>query len=291
MFNLRIVRLQHRQRPDAPVEDIWRLLGTTNVPYEKRNLWEANDLRLGEGARIAADRMSELVTETPDRTASVSVVMVRENADFPIALSRERESLDLVWSDPAGRLIGRRFDRAIPGFRAVCRTDPEDPKAVRVAMIPEVQYGPEEMRWTRTEVGVTQRIGRAMFPLADMEAEVRLLPGRLLVLGARRTSDVSLGGALFHERRGPDVWAQTLILTVERAVPGQAPKGETMPFLVPPSKPGKSAPAAAVPAPGKVLPASPGAAIPPAGPTPATPAAPTGPRRILVPPPTPTPRP
>jgi hypothetical protein len=77
MFRVRIVRLIHRVRPDAPMEDVWRLLGTTNLPHEKRALWEANDLRVGDGAQLAADRMNDLLTNTADRTASVNVILTR----------------------------------------------------------------------------------------------------------------------------------------------------------------------------------------------------------------------
>jgi hypothetical protein len=86
VFQVRAVLLQQRIRPDAPVEDLWRLLGTTGVPYEKRTLWELNDLRMGDGARLAADRLNELATETQDRTAQVGVQFAGENLDFVISL-------------------------------------------------------------------------------------------------------------------------------------------------------------------------------------------------------------
>lgn len=253
LFQVRVVRLQHRLRPDAPIEDVWRLLGTTNVPYEKRSLWEANDLRLGEGAQLAADRMNELVTETADRAANVHTLMVRENTDFVIPVGGERDTLDLVWSDPDGRLLGRCFEDAVVEFRLVCRSDPDDPKAARIALAPEVRYGKDEMRWVRTEAGMVQRMARSTLVLSDLAAEVRLVPGRLLVLGGRRSSDISLGGAMFYERRGPDSWYQTIIVTAERAQPGQVPEGATVPFLAPPKPAG--APAGKTPPPAKVEPA------------------------------------
>jgi len=239
MIRLRVVRLQHRLRPDAPVEDLWRLLGTTNVPHEKRAFWNANDLRLGDGAGLAADRMNELVAETPDRSAVVSIVLVRENMDFVISLGGEREGLDLVWSDASGQLAGRHFDKALPLFRLVCRADPEEPNGVRIALVPEVQYGPEQLRWIRTEEGLARRMARASFTLTDLAAEVRLPPGRLLVLGGRRSSDLSLGGSFFYEPRGPDTWVQTIILTAEWVQPGQIPEGQAVPFLPPAAPAGK----------------------------------------------------
>jgi len=248
MIHVRVVRLQHRLRPDAPVEDLWRLLGTTNVPHKKRALWDANDLRLGDGAGLAADRMNELVTETPDRSAVVNVLIVRENLDFAISLGGERESLDLIWSDASRQLVGRHFDKALLLFRLVCRADPEEPNVVRVALVPEVRYGPEQMRWIRTEEGITQRMARASFTLTDLAAEVRLPPGRLLVLGGHRSSELSLGGTLFYEPRGPDTWAQTIILTAERLQSGQIPKGETVPFL-PPASPADKPPGSSPPTP------------------------------------------
>ncbi|HUU31734.1 MAG TPA: hypothetical protein VMY69_06505 [Phycisphaerae bacterium] len=239
MIHVRVVRLQHRLRPDAPVEDLWRLLGTTNVPHEKRALWNANDLRLGDGAGLAADRMNELVTETPDRSAAVNVLFIRENMDFVISLGGEREGLDLVWSDASGQLAGRHFDKALPLFRLVCRADPEEPNVVRVALVPEVQYGPEQLRWIRTEEGIAQRMARTSFTLTDLAAEVRLPPGRLLVLGGRRSSDLSLGGSFFYGPRGPDTWVQTIILTAEWVQPGQIPEGQAVPFLPPAAPAGK----------------------------------------------------
>jgi len=250
MYNLRLVILKHRVRPDAPVEDIWRLLGTTNLPYEKRALWEVNDLRIGDGAHLAADRLSDLATETPDRTVHVSTLQVRENMDFTISLGGERDLLDLLWTDAAGRLQGRHFTKALAEFRVVCRSDPADPDAVLIAMAPEVLSGPEELHWVRTEAGPAQRIGRSSFLLADLAAEVRLGPGRLLVIGSRRSGDLSPGGALFQERRGPDTWLQTIILTAERAKPGQLPPGGKVPFLTPPKPPAPTKSAA----PGKAPP-------------------------------------
>ena len=243
MFQIRLVVLSHRQRPDAPLEDIWRLLGTTTVPYEKRALWEINDLRLGDGARLAADRMNTLATETPDRTTQVRMLYARENFDFPVPLGGEHNTLDFLWIDAAGRLSGRHFDKAVAQLRCVCRSDPDDPTAVRLALVPEVLYGPEELRWVQTGNSVTQRSVRASFVLTDMAAEVRFVPGRLLVIGPRiaapggkATPELSLGAALMYERRGPDLWTQTIILTVERAVPGKIPEGGSIP-LVPGLKP------------------------------------------------------
>ena len=244
MFQVRLVRLQQRLRPDAPAEDIWRLLGTSTVPYEKHALWEANDLRIGDGAQLAADRLNTLVAETPDRTVHTSMIMIRENMDFAITLGPNRDGLDLLWSDTAARLMGRRFERAQPQLRCVCRSDPDDPEAVRLAMVPEVLYGQEALHWVRTETGLTQQLSRPSFVVSDLAAEVRLKPDRLLVLGGRHSSDVSLGGAIFFEHRDPDLWTETLVLTVERMKPGQVAAGESIPVLTPPgAKPRPPAPA------------------------------------------------
>jgi len=233
-FQVRFVFLQHRVRPDAPVEDIWRLLGTTSIPYEKQMLWETNDLRMGEGARLAAERMNELLAQTPDREARVTILTVREDQDFLISVGGERETLDLIWTDAAGRLVGRRFEKAITRFRCVCRNDAEVPGGVRIALVPEVTYGEERLRWVRGEGAMMPRTALAAFDVMDLAAEVLLEPGRLLVLGGRRSSDVSLGGAMFHEKRGPDLWVQTVVVTAEPVRPGQIPEGGTVPFLTPP---------------------------------------------------------
>ena len=312
MFHLRMVTLSHRMRPDAPVEDIWRLLGTTNVPYEKRTLWETNDLRLGEGARLAADRMNQLATETPDRATHVQVFFVRENFDFAIPAGGERNAVDILWTDAAGRMTGRHFDRAITQFRCVCRSDPEDPAALHLALMPEVAYGPEEMRWVQVGNSVTQKMLRATLPLTDLAAEVRLAPGRLLVIGGppglragtgKGAAGLSLGGVFFHGRRGPDMWSETIILTAERTGPGQIPETGIIPFMPDlkpqlPAKPGAAPttpPAAGTQPPGKVPPATttqppgkaPAAGVPaspPAQPPSAGPAAPGIPGVRIIPP-------
>ena len=298
MFHIRMVTLSHRMRPDAPVEDIWRLLGTTNVPYEKRTLWETNDLRLGEGARLAADRMNQLATETPDRAAHVQVFFVRENFDFAIPAGGERDAVDILWTDAAGRMAGRHFDRAITQFRCVCRSDPEDPAALHLALMPEVAYGPEEMRWVQVGNSVTQKMLRATFPLTDLAAEVRLAPGRLLVIGGpprlragtgKGAAGLSLGGVFFHGRRGPDTWSETIILTAERTGPGQVPESGTIPFMpnLKPQLPAKAGaappPAAGTQPPGKA-PAAGVSASPPAQPPSAGPAAPGIPGVRIIPP-------
>jgi hypothetical protein len=298
MFHIRMVTLSHRMRPDAPVEDIWRLLGTTNVPYEKRTLWETNDLRLGEGARLAADRMNQLATETPDRAAHVQVFFVRENFDFAIPAGGERDAVDILWTDAAGRMAGRHFDKAITQFRCVCRSDPEDPAALHLALMPEVAYGPEEMRWVQVGNSVTQKMLRATFPLTDLAAEVRLAPGRLLVIGGpprlragtgKGAAGLSLGGVFFHGRRGPDTWSETIILTAERTGPGQVPESGTIPFMpnLKPQLPAKAGaappPAAGTQPPGKA-PAAGVSASPPAQPPSAGPAAPGIPGVRIIPP-------
>jgi hypothetical protein len=254
VFQVRLVRLLHRVRADAPAEDLWRLLGSTNLPHEKRTLWETNDLRLGDGARLAADRLNDLATETPDRSAQVSVLQVRENADFLVPIGNERAELNLLWSDATGQIIGRRFDRAQVQFRLVCRTDPDHPEGARIALVPEVIFGPEEAHLVPSEAGgYTQRISRSTYLLSEFAAEVRLAPDRLLVLGGQATADLSLGGGLFHEQRGPDVWDQTLIVTVQRTrnplvgkegpVPLVPGAGSAKPSLGPaPRVPAKAAP-------------------------------------------------
>ncbi|MBM4019324.1 MAG: hypothetical protein FJ288_13550 [Planctomycetes bacterium] len=281
MFHIRLVVLSHRMRPDAPVEDIWRLLGTTNMPHEKRALWEVNDLRLGDGARLAADRMNELATQTPDRSAQVKFLYARENFDFAIPAGGERDALDILWTDASGRLIGRRFDKALAQFRCVCRSDPDDPAAVRLALVPEVAYGPEEMRWVQVGPSLTQKMVRATLPLADLAAEVRLAPGRLLVIGGRAPAMLShgresmaptalgLGGAFFHDRRGPDTWSETIILTAERTEPGKVPPGTTVPFM-PDLKPAPAAKPAAPAAKPAAPPGRPPGAPPGKAPAPAT---------------------
>jgi len=223
LYQVRIVRLRHRLRPDAPVEDVWRLLGTTGVPHDKQALWQANDLRLGEGGQMAAERLNELLGKTADRTCQISRLAVRENLDFVIALGELRPTLNLVWTDADGRLGGRHFEEASARFRLVCRRSPTDPRAVCIALAPEVAYGKQRMRFVRTEHGFTQRMRPDIVQVPDLEAEVCLQPGRLLVIGGRRTSDVSVGGAFLFEPHGPDAWQETLIVTAEPAATPAAP--------------------------------------------------------------------
>ena len=221
-YLVQIVRLRHRVRPDAPVEDVWNLLGTTNVPHEKRALWEANDLRLGEGGSMAAEHLGELLTRTADRTATTSRLTVSENMDFMVEIGGARAGIDIVWTDQAGRLGGRHFDDATARFRCVCRRHPNDPEAVCIALVPEIAYGQERLRYERTEHGFTQQMRRDRFAVPGLEAEVCLAPGRMLLVGATPSSDVSIGGAFFFERRGPDAWTETLIVTARPALRGAA---------------------------------------------------------------------
>jgi hypothetical protein len=140
-------------------------------------------------------------------------------------------------------MLGRHFDKAVVQYRLVCRSDPDDPEGVRIALVPEVLSGSEEMHWVRSESGAfVQRFERAAFTMSDFAAEVRLPAARLLMLGGRGSTDLSLGGAFFHERRGPDEWAQTIILTVQRMKPGQMPESGSVPLVQPP--PGATRPAA-----------------------------------------------
>ena len=241
LYEVRVVRLQHRQRPDAPTEDLWRLLGATAVPYSKQALWSANDLRLGEGARLAADRLNELFAEAPDRSANISVLVVREDMDFVITVGGARESLDVLWTDASGRLMGRRFDRALAQFRVVCRRDPARPDAVCVAMVPEVLFGAEELHWVRTPTGHVQRMSRGSFVLTDLAAEASLTTGRLLVIGGTPSSALSLGGAMFFEHRGPDTWTQTVIISVTQARPEEVPRDQPA-TLLPKARPSPAPP-------------------------------------------------
>jgi hypothetical protein len=231
MFQVRILRLTQRLRPDAPMEDVWRLLGTTNVPHEKRLLWDANELRIGEGAQLAADRMNELLAGTTERSTTANDLTTRENMEFRIAMGGDRDSLDILWTDAAGILCGRHFEEARADFRVVCRSDLKDLHAVDLAIVPEVVYGKETLQWVRTESGFAQKMERRNAALSDLAAEVRLQPGRLLVIGGHAASSLSLGGALFHETRGPDTYVQTLIITADRLLPGEAPAGGTVPFV------------------------------------------------------------
>jgi len=226
MYQVQVVRLMHRIRPDAPLEDTWRLLGTTGVPHEKRALWRANDLRLGEGGQLAAERLKELVRETPDRTARFSRRVVPENGNFVVEGGPPRTDLDVVWTDAAGRLTGRRFDRAWPRFRLVCRPAPDQPRAVCIALVPEIAHGEQRFHYRRTERGFAPRMGRQTRTVPELAAEVRLDPGRMLVLGGDRSSDVSLGAAFFYERRGPDLWKQTLLVSARPLGPDAETEAE-----------------------------------------------------------------
>jgi hypothetical protein len=188
---------------------------------------------LGDGARLAAERMNELLVQTSDRTVQIAELLVRENMDFLVTLGAEREDLEVLWTDAAGRVSGRRFSGAQPGLRLVCRRDASAPATVCIAFVPGVAYGAEALRWVQTESGPAPRAGRQEFTATDLAAEVRLAPGRMLVLGGRRRSPVSLGGAFFYEQRGPDLWAQTIVLTAEEVPLAKVPPGTTIPFLPP----------------------------------------------------------
>ena len=159
--------------------------------------------------------------------------------EFRIALGGDRDSLDVLWTDAAGVLCGRHFEEARADFRLVCRSDPKDLHTVDLAIVPEVVYGKEVLQWVRTESGVSQKMERRNAALSDLAAEVRLQPGRLFVIGGHGASSLSLGGALFHETRGPDTYVQTLIITADRVVPGQVPLGSTVPFMAPARPPVK----------------------------------------------------
>jgi hypothetical protein len=238
MFQVQAVRIQHRQAADAPVEDLWRMLGTAGIPYEKRALWEANDLRVGDGAELAAGRMTELLKQTSDRAVQVNLLQVRENGDFTVQLGGDRDLLDVLWTDGEGRLQGRQFQKCTAQFRIVCSNVSDDPAAIRVALVPEVVFGDETLHWSRTPAGTyTQRMERSSFVLSDFATEVKLQPGRLLILGGRPQSGIGLGGAFFHEPRGPDIWNQTLVLAFDRIKATPVTIGESMPFVPPPKAP------------------------------------------------------
>jgi len=228
IFQVRVIRLRHRLRPDAPVEDVWGLLGADPVPHARAALWRANDLRLGVGGAVARDHLDALMTGTPDRTVRPSTLVVRENLDFVVEIGGRRPELNVVWTDADGRLAGRRFETCSARFRLVCRRDPADPRAVCIALAPEIAYGEERMRYVRTDTGFTQQLRRDRFTVDGLEAEVSLAPGRLVLLGGRQSSEVSLGGAMFFERRGPDVWKETILVAAQAAGPGAAapPKGD-----------------------------------------------------------------
>jgi len=219
MYQVQIVRLMHRIRPDAPLEDTWRLLGTAGIPHEKRALWRANDLRMGEGGQLAAERFRELVRETPDRTARFSRRVVPENRDFVVESGPARTDLDVVWTGAGGRLSGRRFARARPRFRFVCRPAPDRARAVCIALVPEIAYGKQRFHYRRTENAPPPRVERETCTVPELAVEVRLDPGRMLVLSGERSSDMSLGAAFFFERRGADLWKQTLLVSARPVTP------------------------------------------------------------------------
>ncbi len=224
MYRVRIVRMLHRGRPDAAEDDLWQVLKATSVPHAKRSLWSANDLRLAEGESPAVDVLQELLAASSDREVKVHTVYVRENQDFRVTFGPRRETVDILWTDEAGRLHGRHFEDAQVEFRVVCRRRSDDePLTVSVAIVPEVLYGRERLRWVRTATGYTRQAGRSRFALTDLAVEVPLENERLLVLGGDRSSEVSLGGAYFHERRGPDVWVQTAVFTVVPVSPAEVP--------------------------------------------------------------------
>jgi len=226
-YQVRLVRLRHRLRPDAPLEDVWGILGADPVPHQKAALWRANDLRLGVGGPLAMDHLSDLMTETPDRTVRPSTLVVRENLDFVVEIGGVRPELHLVWTEADGRLAGRRFDTCRARFRLVCRRDPNDIRAVCIALAPEIAHGQQRMRYVRTDTGFIQEMRPDLFTVDGLEAEVALASGSLLLIGGDRSSAVSLGGAMLFDPRGPDVWKETILVAAQVAGPGAAapPKG------------------------------------------------------------------
>ena len=222
MYRVEVARILSRVRPDAEVEDVWAMLQAAAVPHEKQALWEANDLRLGEAGPEAAERLKGLLTTTADRQVHVHTIAVRENFEFRVTFGGRRQTLDLLWTDAEGHLLGRHFEQATAEVRMVCRRDPARPDVVRVAMVPEVAYGEERVRWTETPEGYSRRLGQSVLAVPDLVAEAVLPAGRLLLLGGRRSGPLSLGGAYFHERRGPDLWVHTAVFAVQpMSAPGK----------------------------------------------------------------------
>lgn len=226
MYRVRVVRMLHRLRPDAEEDDLWSVLNAAAVPHEKQAMWRANDLRLAKGESPAAEVMQNLLAASPDREVKVHTIYVRENHDFRVSFGPQREAVDILWADETGRLRGRHFEEARLEFRVVCRRLPEAPETVAVGIVPEVPYGKQRLRWVRTENGYTQQAGQARFTLSELAVEVPLETGRLLVLGGERSSEISLGGAYFYERRGPDLWVQTAVFTAVPIPAAEVPGAE-----------------------------------------------------------------
>ncbi|MGD9636956.1 MAG: hypothetical protein AB7U97_26990 [Pirellulales bacterium] len=195
----------------APPDAIARLLNMGEAPENQTSSSGQNPaglktLELNHDAKIHGSRRSLRRGERMEIRASENL------AAMPLLVARGRD------------VHGRTFRDAQAIY--ALSVDPQPDQTIRVELTPEIQYGPNQMRWTGGDEGIDvvlrQLPMRDREVLESMRMNVRLAPGEMMILSGLPDSG-SRPGHYFHTADSAAGREQKIML-IRLA---QVPKSET----------------------------------------------------------------
>ena len=228
------------QQPDE-VATLWSQLDEQQLPASLRQRLARNGFRVGvAGAQLppALERLideatplgEEIATTPPpaeSNTASVTVtdfqsrpalsrrhLQLRDGLEAEIVASGIYPSLPLLEPDADGQLGGRRYDKAQGVFNLKAFTEADG--CVRLDLRPELQYG-EPQQEIRPDAGRwLMQSRRRRHAIDNLQIDVSLAPGEMLVLAAHPDDTASAGHYFFTEASGAGTTGKLLLIRLSQ---------------------------------------------------------------------------
>jgi hypothetical protein len=194
---------------DEMVIDIWKSIDETVVIPESRSALRRNGIRMGKAQRVAdfsrqLEKIRVLPTESSevlevadvqsDLSHSARRITFRVGKRYELPVRQVSKDAQVMLVALGDQTLGQTLSQAQPLF--AMRVASADARTVRLQLRPEVQHGAMLQTWVGNEAALRIENRREAWVLSELETDVSLEKGDVLVAGCRDPA-FGLGKHLF----------------------------------------------------------------------------------------------
>lgn len=204
--------------------DIWDFIDETVVGPESRYGLRRNGIRMGKPQSVDdfAQRLQQIRTvptesseilETADVQSDLSHgarrITFRVGKRYELPVRQISQDSQVVMVTTAEQTVGQTLSQAQPLF--AMRVVSADARTVRLSLWPEIQHGAMRQTWVGNDAALRIENRRDAWVLSDLETEVSMEKGDVLVAGCREPA-FGLGQHLFTGTTAEGDADQTLMI-------------------------------------------------------------------------------
>lgn len=194
---------------DEMVIDIWKSIDETVVIPESRSALRRNGIRMGKAQSVAdfsrqLEKIRVLPTESSevlevadvqsDLSHSARRITFRVGKRYELPVRQVSKDAQVMLVALGDQTLGQTLSQAQPLF--AMRVSSADARTVRLQLRPEVQHGAMVQTWVGNEAALRIENRREAWILSELETDVSLEKGDVLVAGCRDPA-FGLGKHLF----------------------------------------------------------------------------------------------